>query len=148
MKGIHRFAAVLSLVLLLVACGGETVDKRRDVGIAKDCDAAIATCHVSDGDIALSLSMGPGVKALQPFPLTLVIEGGEVAAQSVVADFLMQGMDMGSNRYRLQPQQHGWQGTITLPVCTASRMDWHAIIEFTLDGQPLRAVFPFHTEAN
>lgn len=148
MSSLMRCAVVLGLGLLGAACTGESSDPRRQLGIAADCDATAAACHVSDGEIDVSLRMGPGVKPLEPFPLSLVIKGGDVAAQSVVADFQMQGMDMGSNRYRLQPQEGGWIATVTLPVCTASRMDWHAIVEFTLDGEPVQAVFPFHTEAN
>jgi hypothetical protein len=145
MMAIPRFTGVLGLLLLLIACSGEKSDERRQLGSADHCDAALSSCRVSDGDIHVTLTMGPGVKPLQPFTFTLVIEGGEVAAQSVVADFQMQDMDMGSNRYRLQPQQEGWQATVILPVCSVSRMDWLAIVDFTLDGEPLQAVFPFHT---
>lgn len=145
---IRPITGVLSLLLLLVACSGEKGDERRHLGSAADCDAALSSCRVSDGAISVELTMGPVVKPLQPFPFTLLIEGGEVAAQSVVADFQMQGMEMGTNRYRLQPQQGSWQATVTLPVCSASRMDWLAVVEFTLDGKSLQAIFPFHTEAN
>lgn len=148
MMTIRQITGVLSLLLLLVACSGEKSDERRYLGSAENCDATLSSCRVSDGAISVALTMGPGVKPLQPFSFTLLIEGGEVAAQSVVADFQMQGMDMGTNRYRLQPQQGSWQATVTLPVCSASRMDWLAVVEFTLDGEPLLAVFPFHTEAN
>jgi hypothetical protein len=145
---ISRFTVLSLLLLSLVACSGEQNEERRSLGGAENCDAALSSCRVSDGAISVVLTMGPGVKPLQPFPFTLLIEGGEVAAQSVVADFQMQGMEMGTNRYRLQPQQGNWQATVTLPVCSASRMDWLAVVEFTLDGEPLQAVFPFHTEAN
>jgi hypothetical protein len=140
--------AALVLMLLLAACSGKSDAQRRLLGVANDCDAALTRCRVSDDDTSVSLMMGPKVKPLQPFTLSLLIDGGKVAAQSVVADFQMQGMDMGSNRYRLQPGEKGWQATATLPVCTASRMDWLAVVEFELDGKPVRAVFPFHTEAN
>jgi hypothetical protein len=148
MISMQRFAGVLSLILFVVACTGETGDNRRQLGIAGGCDPTLTTCRVSDGDITVSLNIDRRVKALQPFSLRLVLEGAEGEAQSVVADFQMQGMDMGTNRYRLLPRENGWQATVTLPICSASRMDWHAVIEFTLDGEPFLAVFPFHTEAN
>ena len=148
MVRIGNIGAVISLTLLLVACSGESDAPRRQLGVAKSCDAASTSCRVSDGETTVSLSMGPDVEPLKPFSLSLTIEKGDVIAQDVVADFQMQGMDMGSNRYRLQAQPQGWQGTVTLPVCTASRMDWVAVVEFTLDGENLQAVFPFQTEAN
>jgi hypothetical protein len=122
---------------------------RKMLGTAQDCDAAVETCHVDAGAIQLQLLLGPQVKPLSPFSVALAIKGGEVAAQSVVIDFQMQGMDMGMNRYRLlHASGLSWQGEATIPVCTASRMDWLAVIEFTLNGQPYQAVFPFHTESN
>lgn len=145
-----RTVGLLSLMLLLAACNGQQEEKVRRLGVVDDCDAAVATCHVSDDDISLSFSVGPGVLPLKPFPLTLSIKGGAVDAQSVVVDFQMEDMDMGINRYRLQPQQESWHGTATLPVCIASttRMEWLAIIDFKLDGEPLQAVFKFYTVTN
>lgn len=133
----------------LLGCSGENGQARHLLGTASDCDVANESCRISSGAVAVSLALGPDVKPLVSFPIRLQIEGGEVAAQSVITDFQMQEMDMGMNRYRLQlSPQSDWRGKATLPVCTASRMDWLAIVEFTLDGRPYRAIFPFHTEAN
>lgn len=145
---VPRLVLVSCLSLFILACSSEKGEERRLLGTAEDCDAAITTCRVSSGDIMVSLSMGKDVRPLQPFLLNLDIEGGEVEAQSVVADFQMQGMEMGANRYRLIEQPDGWQAMVTLPLCTASRMDWLATIEFVLNGKPSQAVFLFHTEAN
>jgi len=136
-------------VALLYGCSGEADKTRQLLGTVSDCDAALESCRISAGGVNVSLALGPDVKPLVAFPMRLVIEGGDVAPQSVVADFQMQGMDMGMNRYRLLlSPQSDWRGTATLPVCTASRMDWLAVVEFTLDEQPYQAIFPFHTEAN
>lgn len=148
MMVIPRPVWAFCLTLLIVACSGEKGEERRLLGVADNCDVAVTTCWIRAGEIALSLSMGSDVRPLQPFPLNLTIEGGEVDAQSVVADFQMQGMEMGANRYRLIPQPDGWQAMVTLPLCTSSQMDWLATIEFMLDGEPFLAVFRFHTEAN
>ena len=145
---VPRSVLASCLSLLILACSSEKGEEHRLLGRAENCDAAITTCRVSAGDIVVSLSMGPDVRPLQPFLLNLNIEGGKVDAQSVVADFQMQEMEMGSNRYRLIEQPDGWQATVTLPLCTASRMDWLATIEFVLDGKPSHAVFLFHTGAN
>lgn len=148
MSSLRRIAMLLSLILLVTGCNNPGETALRQLGVSSGCDAALSTCVVNDGEIAVSLRMGPGVKPLQPFPLTLAISGAEPEEESVVVDFQMQGMDMGSNRYRLQPQLESWEGTVTLPVCSVSRMDWLAIVEFTSGGETLQAVFPFHTEAN
>jgi hypothetical protein len=57
----------------------------------------------------------------------------------------MKGMDMGMNRYRLIAGEGNWSGTATLPVCSASRMDWIALVEFSSGGKKYRAKFPFQT---
>lgn len=143
-----RSASGLCLSLLLASCYGEGADKYRQLGIAENCDAAVRQCEVSADNIVVSLGMEPDVRPLKPFRVHVVIEGGEVGADSVVADFQMQDMEMGINRYRLQRQSDSWQATVTLPVCSVSRMDWMATIEFTLNGRPFKAVFPFHSVAN
>ncbi len=146
MRGWLLTVGIVGLFLLISACDGEDRETRRHLGVSEGCDAAVTTCFVRDGSLTISLKMGPGVTPLQPFPLTLAIAGQKNAVENVFVDFQMQGMDMVSNRYRLQPQQGVWQGRVTLPMCTASRMDWRAIIEFMLDGEPVQVVFPFHTE--
>lgn len=145
---VPRSVLASCLSLLIVACSGEKEEERRLLGSAEDCDAAVTTCRINSGNVVVSVRMGPDVQPLQAFPLNLTIEGGEVDTKSVVADFQMQGMEMGTNRYRLIPQPEGWQAMVTLPLCTASRMDWLATIEFVLDGEPVLALFHFHTEAN
>jgi len=140
---------VLFILLSLLGCDNEVEQTRKELGTASGCDAAIESCQIVSGPISISLALGPDVKPLVSFPIELTIEGGGGYPQAVVADFQMQGMDMGMNRYRMQSStQTVWRGKATLPICTASRMDWLAVIEFTLNGQPYRAVFPFHTEAN
>lgn len=146
-NGLLRKLVCFNLVVLLMACNYPSDKKSHPLGVASDCNASETTCHVSDSAINVSLAMGPGVKPLQPFPLSLEIEAGRLLVENVVVDFQMQGMDMGSNRYRLQQVQNRWQGTVILPVCSTERMDWHAVIEFTLDGEPFQAAFPFYSEA-
>ena len=91
---VARITGILGLILMLVACSGESGAERRLLGPAKDCDAAVTSCQISEGNISVALTMGPNVKPLQPFTLSLLIDGGKVTPQSVVADFQMQGMDM------------------------------------------------------
>jgi hypothetical protein len=134
---------------LLFGCSGEEGKPRQLLGTASDCDAAVESCQIAGAGISVTLALGPDVKPLATFPMQLMIKAGEVVPQGVVVDFQMQGMDMGINRYRLQPSPTaGWAGTATLPICTASRMDWLAVVEFSLGEQSYQAVFPFHTETN
>lgn len=135
------------LLPLVVACS----EKPEAVllGKVENCDAAKQSCFLkSEAGLNVYLSLGPDVQPLKPFPVELRIEGMDVEAESVIADFQMQGMDMGINRYRLSRDGERWRGEVTLPVCTASRMDWFTEIEVTADGKDYRAIFPFQTTAN
>ncbi len=137
---------LIGLMLIATACNNQDGKTVRYLGVADDCDASQSSCQISDGAVTVSLDMGPEVKPLQSFPLILTIEAGGHALENVLVDFQMQGMEMGSNRYRLVHQGEHWAGSVIIPVCSASRVDWHAIVEFTVDGETVRAVFPFHTE--
>lgn len=144
-KDLLRKVVLSCLLGFVAACNHPSEEKSRHLGISEDCDAAVSTCYVTDGAIRVSLVMGPTVKPLQPFPILFAVDTGEHVVENVVVDFQMQGMDMGVNRYRLIRQGEGWTGSVILPVCTTSRVDWHAIVEFSLDGQPALAVFSFHS---
>lgn len=140
----QRLSVILFFMLMLYGCDNQ--DKLIvDLGRSVDCDAAVSTCSVKKEGFVVKLSLGPDVHALNSFPLILDIEGEEsdIAVDGVIADFQMQGMDMGINRYKLQSAEGKWQGSITLPVCTTSRMDWYAQIEFMVEGVQYRARFPF-----
>jgi hypothetical protein len=73
---------------------------------------------------------------LKPFDLIVKASG----AEQVSADFAMQGMDMGPNRYALQRSSDGaWHGRIVLPVCVSGTSNW--ILTLELDGA--RVQIPF-----
>lgn len=74
--------------------------------------------------------------ALTPFTLTVVAPG----AREVVAEFVMVGMDMGLNRYRLQSAGGGrFTARVTLPVCVSGRRDW--VLWLSVDGRRVGFVF-------
>jgi hypothetical protein len=135
-------AGLLPLLLLaIVGCGpneqGEVVQAE-----AVGCDAALTRCQVEVDGKGVSLSLQPGLRPLKPFAISATIEdSGEIGL--VLLDFQMIGMDMGPNRYRLLLQEGQWQGSATLPVCTASRSDWLAIMEFKRGSRHYRVRFPF-----
>jgi len=89
----------------------------------------------------IRLRLGPGVKAMQPFPVH--VEVAEAAAVEV--RFEMPGMNMGENRYRLRQTPAGsWEGRAVLPICLSGRSDWVARVELRdRDGHRYEAVFPF-----
>jgi hypothetical protein len=63
------------------------------------------------------------------------------AVQKVSAQFQMNGMDMGFNRYDFKTGQDGQfkAESILLPVCTQSRSDW--IVFFNLDDKRYQVNF-------
>ncbi len=134
------------LLFTLVACsdGDDVVN----LGVATSCDAAISPCDVKLDNYRLKLLFTPAVKPLQPFVVELQLSGKNIEPKNVIMDFIMVGMDMGMNRYRLNKSDDTWKGRAILPVCTASRTDWVANVEFMDKGKKYVVAFPFHTDAN
>ncbi len=142
----YHISLIPLLSCMLSACSNS--DIAIELGNAKACDAAVMSCVVSNAGYTLTLQLGPDVKPLNPFATQLKIEGASDGGQDVVVDFHMVGMDMGLNRYRLIRSNGSWVGKTTLPICTASRTDWNAIVEFVDAGKKYTANFPFHTDVN
>ncbi len=132
------------LLVMLAACGSEETGRVVQAE-ASGCDAARMSCRVTVEGSEVELTLGPGVKALQPFAARAVFEDGADIEQLLI-DFQMVGMEMGINRYRLLRAEGAWHGKVTLPVCTASRSDWVAILEYRRDGTDYRIRFPFSAE--
>lgn len=85
--------------------------------------------------------------ALKPFGVQLVAEN--LNPQNVVVEFTMQGMDMGMNRYVMQPLDGGsWATQVILPVCSLGRHDWHSRFEVVYQGNRWFANFNFVQGAN
>lgn len=94
------------------------------------CADPVAGCTFVHKGAPAQLRLSTQPEALRPFVLSLAHPGLRKASVS----FQMSGMDMGFNRYDLRPAPDGrWTASITLPVCTVSRVDW--IAELNLDGQ-------------
>ena len=111
------------------------------------CDSAVQPCRARSADLTLELQLGPPVSPLRPFTAQLGVVDGELhAAAAVELSFVMRGMEMGLNRYRLQHAGEHWRGQVTLPVCTTGRVDWIAVVTVRSNGQQWIAEFPFATE--
>lgn len=117
----------LMLLALLSACG-------KSLPPPAPCADLTQGCRIEKGSVEARVDRTPG--ALQPFVLTVRAPH----AKQVYAEFVMQGMEMGLNRYRLKQAPNGeWGGRITLPVCVSGRRDWLLILD--LDGE--RVAFAF-----
>lgn len=107
-----------------------------------DCDSAQQPCRAHGDDLEISLRLGPPVRPLESFNIEL--RGELEAAARIDVQFLMRGMDMGLNRYRLGRDADGvWRGRAVLPVCTTGRSDWYAVIGIEQGGRRWIAELPF-----
>ena len=94
------------------------------------CPDPVAGCSFMHKGMPARLRFSTQPVALKPFMLSVASPNLRKAAVS----FQMSGMDMGFNRYELKPGPDGWwSASITLPVCTVSRVDW--IVHISLDEQ-------------
>ncbi|MEJ2508885.1 MAG: hypothetical protein P8009_05315 [Gammaproteobacteria bacterium] len=96
----------------------------------------------------IGLRLEESVSPLRPFPVEVTVRDMPSAATAVSVDFIMTGMDMGMNRYRLVQARdrgtHGpWRGRSTLPVCSADRLDWVAVVMVETAEGTYQARFPF-----
>ena len=93
------------------------------------CPDLVQGCQVAFGERRVEVRF-----LSTPTPLTrfdLVVKAPD--AGQVAADFAMQGMDMGPNRYVLQRMANGgWTAKVLLPVCVSGASNWVMTLE--LDG--------------
>lgn len=100
------------------------------------CANPVAGCAFMHNGARAQLHFSIQPETLKPFSIRLAHPFVEKAS----ASFQMADMNMGFNRYDFKPQGKGeWIATVTLPVCTASRVDW--IAELELDGRFYRMTF-------
>ena len=137
-----RRGGLLLLPMLLTACSDPETPVHTLPG-AQGCDPTRRVCEVYGEGLRVRLHLGPGVKAMQPFPVRVEVDG----AEQVTIRFEMPGMDMGRNIHRLKRTSAGrWEGLAVLPVCLSGRSDWVAEVEIlTRQGRRL-ARFPFRLQ--
>jgi hypothetical protein len=99
------------------------------------CGDLLAGCHYSaeHGEVSVRFLGHPG--ALQPFSLRV----GAPWAKEVHASFVMRGMDMGPNHYRLRSLSGYWEAKVVLPACISGRRDW--ILRLSVDGESAEIAF-------
>jgi len=104
----------------------------------QECNLHQGACSTALGDkgrIALQVPTNGRIKALEPLPLSVKVEGVEAHAATV--DFIGRGMDMGLNHFPLQPAGQGhFSGKGQVGICTQDVMPWRArVILDTPDGR-------------
>jgi hypothetical protein len=114
-----------------------------------NCDSAQRACRIFDTDLELELRLGPSVRTMESFEISLRRLRGSLGTDAqIMVQFQMRDMEMGLNRYRLVMDAEGiWRGQAMLPVCSAGRSDWIAQVEISTSGQRWRAELPFTAES-
>jgi len=112
------------------------------LALSEPCDVQLG-CRAASESLTVTVIFAGDVRALQPFPVKVLLEaGGQL--ESVTVAFSMQGMDMGRNRYSLSSDSMGaWNAMVTLPICTTRRTDWIADFDLLAAGRHYRIQVPF-----
>lgn len=132
------WVSLLLLLPVLLALGlPRFIGGERDAPILTvDCPDLVQGCQVPFGESKAEVLFLSVPTPLKRFELVVKAPG----AGQVSADFAMQGMDMGPNRYVLQRAADGaWHGNVVLPVCVSGVSNWAVTLE--LDGKKRRIPF-------
>ena len=129
---------LLAVALVAIALAGYWLKRPADA-MAVACADPLTGCTFSHRGAAASVRFSARPTALEAFELNVRAAG----VSRISAEFQMVGMDMGFNRYDLQPTADGaWAAKVALPVCVSGRRDW--ILYLDLDGS--RYAIPFSTQ--
>lgn len=141
---------VLALIALAIGLwslrpDADTARPATPLQVAADCDCARQACVARGAELDLELLLGPPVRPMEAFDIRLRSLRGVLGVDAQISvEFQMRAMDMGLNRYRLEPAADGlWQGRAILPVCTTGRSDWVARIDIEQGGRRWTAELPF-----
>lgn len=128
---------LVALALVAIAAGGWWL-KRPAEALALACPDPLAGCTFNHAGLPVRVQFSQTPVPLEEFMLSVRAPG----TQRVSAEFQMEGMDMGFNRYDLRPAAGIYSARITLPVCVSGRRDW--IMTLTLDGARYALPFSSH----
>lgn len=128
---------MIALLLIIVALVGARIQPSPESQMTACADPVLGCAFEHRGQmVQLRFSHSP--TPLQPFTITLHAPG----ARQVQAEFQMQGMEMGFNRYQFTADKTGiFTARVTLPVCVSGRRDWR--LDLQIDSQ--RYAIPFST---
>ena len=134
-----RVAVPLLLIaaLLAVAVAGYWLKRPAD-SQAVACVDPLAGCSFNHRGTPVKVVFSAQPTPLESFELRI----GAPGVRKISAEFQMNGMEMGFNRYDLRPTENGrLAAKVTLPVCVSGRHDWTLFLD--LDGT--RYALPFST---
>jgi hypothetical protein len=132
------FRAVVPAVFLALLGGGcdtkSLSSQQEALSLDAPCEPkSLQGCTAGYATTSVTVRLGPDVVALKPFPVTLSVAGDDEKPKTVMVKFVMSGMSMGLNEYRLLPVSDDvWKADVILPICTSGRSDW--VAEFTLES--------------
>jgi len=111
------------------------------------CDLNTGACTAqlpAGGTITLEVAPRP-VPVVTPLDIRVQLQ--DIAPLAVEVDFSGVDMDMGFNRFALEPdeERNRYQGRGTLPVCVRDRMLWEATVLVTTRGGVVAAPFRFES---
>ena len=128
---------LLVVVLAAIAVAGYWLS-RPAASQAVACADPLAGCRFSHRGTTVMLRFSVHPKPLEAFELRVSAPG----AARMSAEFQMNGMEMGFNRYDLRPAGNGmFASKVTLPVCVSGRRDWTLYLD--IDGT--HYALPFST---
>lgn len=129
---------LLAAVLAAIAVAGYWLDRPAEAQRVA-CADPVAGCRFDYRGAPVTLRFSARPAPLKAFELRV----GAPGAARVSAEFQMNGMEMGFNRYDLRPAGSGvFASSVTLPVCVSGRRDWTLYLE--VDGT--RYAVPFSTQ--
>lgn len=109
-----------------------SVDRVTDVACAD-----LSACRLPSG---ATVAFVPYAVEGKPFTIDVLSS----APSAPVAEFTMQSMDMGFNRYTFVRAGANWRAQVQLPVCVSQSRDW--LMTLTLEGRRYR--IPFSTRVD
>ncbi|MHB1076221.1 hypothetical protein [Thiobacillus sp.] len=128
---------LLIVVLAAIAVAGYWLNRPAEAQ-AVACTDPVAGCRFSHRGATVTAYFSAHPKPLEAFRFSVNAPG----ATRVSAEFQMNGMEMGFNRYDLHPSDNDtFVSSVTLPVCVSGRRDWTLYLE--IDG--VHYALPFST---
>ena len=130
--------AIFGLIALLVSAELYNVFKAppgTEISVAKCADLNHG-CRIVLSKKSVDVKFSALPSALKSFDLTVQADG----VKQLYASFVMVGMEMGVNRYRLiNSGNNSWHAKVILPVCVAGRRDW--VLTLALDNNAVQIPF-------
>lgn len=132
--GLPLIIALLLVIVALVRIRTQPSTEAQTIA----CADAVLGCAFKHRGQTVQLRFLQSPAPLQAFTMTLHAPG----ARQVKAEFHMQGMEMGFNRYNFTTDKTGgFTARVTLPVCLSGRRDWKLYLQ--IDAQSYE--IPFST---